>query len=217
MQDKTNNKEGTRLKTTDFAERIKTLRFSLGKSQKEFAEFIGIPQPSMSAYENGKNNPTLEVLINIADKCNVSLDWLCGRQTEFALTDLSDVANFFYGLVETNEIGCDIVVHDHIENGLDIEEEGETDDRYRWWTRLTFYGNDNRFPYNADICNMIKKINENIGDLESYSIPQESYNTTKEKTINYYSLPLTKKEFPELSREERLRKHIEYLKFKNLY
>lgn len=200
------------MKTTDFAERIKTLRFSLGKSQKEFAEFIGIPQPSMSAYENGKNNPTLEVLINIADKCNVSLDWLCGRQTEFALTDLSDVANFFYGLVEANEIGCEIAVHDHIENGLDIEEEGETDDRYRWWTRLTFYGNDKRFAYNADVCNMIKKINENIGDLESYSIPHDSYNTAKEKTINYYSLPLTKKEFPELSREERLRRHIEYLK-----
>ena len=103
-------------------------------------------------------------------------------------------------------------MHDHIENGLDIEEEGETDDRYRWWTRLTFYGNDKRFSYNADVCNMIKKINENIGDLESYSIPPESYNTAKEKTINYYSLPLTKKEFPELSREERLRKHIEYLK-----
>ena len=212
MQDKTNNKEGTRLKTTDFAERIKTLRFSLGKSQKEFAEFIGIPQPSMSAYENGKNNPTLEVLINIADKCNVSLDWLCGRQTEFALTDLSDVTNFFYGLVETNEIGCDIVVHDHIENGLDIEEEGETDDRYRWWTRLTFYGNDSRFSYNGSVCEIIKKVKDNIGDLESYSIPHDSYNTTKEKTINRYSLPLTKKEFPELSREERLRKHIDFLK-----
>ena len=187
MHDRTNNKEETHLKTTDFAERIKTLRFSLGKSQKEFAEFIGIPQPSMSAYENGKNNPTLEVLINIADKCNVSLDWLCGRQTEFALTDLSDVANFFYGLVETNEIGCEIAVHDHIENGLDIEEEGETDDRYRWWTRLTFYGNDSRFSYNGSVCEIIKKIKDNIGDLESYSIPQESYHTTKEKTINRYS------------------------------
>lgn len=62
------------MKSTIFGERIKTLRISLGKSQKEFAEFIGIPQPSMSAYENGKNNPTIEVLVNIADKCNVSID-----------------------------------------------------------------------------------------------------------------------------------------------
>lgn len=116
------------MKSSDFGERIKKLRLSLGKSQKEF---IGIPQLSMSAYENGKNNPTIEVLINIADKCNVSVDWLCGRQTRTALSDLSDMADFLYKLVETNEIGCEIVVHGHIENGLDIEEEGETDDRYR--------------------------------------------------------------------------------------
>lgn len=200
------------MKSTGFGERIKTLRLSLGKSQKEFAEFIGIPQPSMSAYENGKNNPTTEVLINIADKCNVSIDWLCGRQSGAALSDLSDMAEFLYKLVETNEIGCEIVVHDHIENGLDIEEEGETDDRYRWWTRLTFYGNDRNFKYNGDVCQLIRKVHENISVLESYTLSNESYKSEKEKTIDYYSLPLTKKEFPVLSREERIKKHIEYLK-----
>ena len=46
------------------------------KIQKEFVEFLGIPQHSMLAYENTKNNPTIDVLINIADKCNVSLDWI---------------------------------------------------------------------------------------------------------------------------------------------
>lgn len=54
------------------SERLKYLR-SINK-KKEFAEFLGIPQPSMSAYENGKNNPTINVLIDIADKCKVSLD-----------------------------------------------------------------------------------------------------------------------------------------------
>ena len=49
------------------------------KKQKDFTEFLGIPQPSMSAYENRKNNPTIDVLIDIADKCKVSLDWLAGR------------------------------------------------------------------------------------------------------------------------------------------
>lgn len=55
------------------SERLKYLR-SINKKQKEFAEFLGVPQPSMSAYENGKNNPTIDVLIDIADKCKVSLD-----------------------------------------------------------------------------------------------------------------------------------------------
>ena len=39
------------------SERLKYLRSINKKTQKEFAEFLGIPQPSMSAYENGKNNP----------------------------------------------------------------------------------------------------------------------------------------------------------------
>lgn len=58
---------------------MKYLRSINKKTQKEFAEFLGIPQPSMSAYENGKNNTTIDVLIDIADKCNVPLDWLAKR------------------------------------------------------------------------------------------------------------------------------------------
>jgi len=204
--------EAVFLKPTVFGERIKTLRISLGKSQKEFAEFIGIPQPSMSAYENGKNNPTIEVLVNIADKCNVSVDWLCGRQADVSLSDLSDVASFLYNLMETNEIGCEIAVHDRIENGLDMEKEGETDDRKRWWARLTFYGNDRRFKYNGDLCQIISKMNENISDLESYAVSKENYEREKETEINDYSLPLTKKQYHSLSRDKRLQKHIEYLK-----
>ena len=120
---KTNIYGGYVMKASDFGERIKTLRLSLGQSQKEFAKFIGIPQPSMSAYENGKNNPTIDVLINIADKCNVSVDWLCGRQNDITLSTMSSVANFLYNLMEINEIGCNITVHDHIENSSGMEKE----------------------------------------------------------------------------------------------
>ena len=45
--------------------RIQILRKQMGYSQKSFAEFLNIPQPSISAYENGKNSPTIDVLINI--------------------------------------------------------------------------------------------------------------------------------------------------------
>lgn len=60
------------------SERLKYL-CSIDKKTKEFAEFLGIPQPSMSTYENGKDNPTIDVLFDIADKCKVSLDRLAGR------------------------------------------------------------------------------------------------------------------------------------------
>lgn len=47
-------------------------------SQKDFEDFLSIPQPSLSAYENNRNLPTIDVLINIAKKCYILLDWLCG-------------------------------------------------------------------------------------------------------------------------------------------
>lgn len=51
-------------------------------SQKEFAKFLDIPQSSLSSHENDKSTPTLEVIIFIAEQCNVSLDWLCGIKTK---------------------------------------------------------------------------------------------------------------------------------------
>ncbi len=54
----------------------------------------------MSAYENGKNNPTIDVLIEIDDKCDVSLDWLTGRSDyTFSLSSTRDFVLFMYELV----------------------------------------------------------------------------------------------------------------------
>lgn len=79
------------------SERLKYLRSINKKLQKEFAEFLGIPQPSISVYENGKNNPTIDVLIDIADKCRVSLDWLAGRSDYiFGLSSMREFILFMY-------------------------------------------------------------------------------------------------------------------------
>lgn len=64
-------------------ERLKYIRNSkLKMTQKEFAEFIGIPQSSLSSYETNKTIPTTEIIILIAEKSNISLDWLCGLKTK---------------------------------------------------------------------------------------------------------------------------------------
>lgn len=83
------------------SEQLKYLRSINKKTQKEFAEFLGIPQPSVSAYENGKNNPTIDINIEIADKCNVSLDWLAGKGSDytFGLSSMRDFVLFMYELV----------------------------------------------------------------------------------------------------------------------
>lgn len=58
--------------------RIKELRASMKKTQREFAKFVGCTAATLSAYENGSKSPSLEIVKNVAEKCGVSIDWLCG-------------------------------------------------------------------------------------------------------------------------------------------
>ena len=186
---------------------MKYLRSINKKTQKEFAEFLGIPQPSMSAYENGKNNTTIDVLIDIADKCNVPLDWLAKRSDyTFSLSNMSDFVLFMYEPAMKKEIGFEITVEDKFPNN-DIET-----DENKWNVRLVFYGNDKEHAFNADVCNILKEFSDNLFDLESYYITKEQFDSIKNKFVEYCSLPLTQKEFEELSSDEILKKRIEYLK-----
>ena len=172
------------------SERLKYLRSINKKTQKEFADFLRIPQPSMSAYENGKNNPTIDVLIDIADKCKVSLDWLAGRSDyTFGLSSMRDFVLFMYELAMKKEIGFEIIVEDKFPNN-DIETEEN-----KWNAKLVFYGNDKEHPFNADVCNILKELSDNLFDSESYSITKEQFDSMKNKSVEYYFLPLTQKEF----------------------
>lgn len=60
------------------AVRIKELRTSMKMTQKEFSAFVGCTAATLSAYENGSKSPSLEIIKGVAEKCHVSIDWLCG-------------------------------------------------------------------------------------------------------------------------------------------
>ena len=64
---------------TLIAERLKLLRKEKKLTQTELGEKVGIKQSSYSDWETGKNEPSLEKLIVLADFFEVSLDWLVGR------------------------------------------------------------------------------------------------------------------------------------------
>ena len=68
----------------------------------------------------------------------------------------------------------------------------------------------------STIVQVVKELSDNLFDLESYSITKEQFDSMKNKSVEYYSPPLTQKEFEELSRDEVLKKRIEYLKENNL-
>lgn len=65
--------------SNNVAKRLKILR-NIGKfSQKEFADYLGVSTRSYERWEQGVNVPDLNNLIKIADKIDISLDFLVGR------------------------------------------------------------------------------------------------------------------------------------------
>ena len=59
-----------------FGSRLKEIRKARGLKQKDFAERVGILQPSISLYENGKIIPDV-----------ATLEWLC-QALDVSATDL---------------------------------------------------------------------------------------------------------------------------------
>lgn len=51
----------------DYAEILANFRKSSGKSQKDFAELLGLPQTTWAGYELGKTEPKLSTLILLAE------------------------------------------------------------------------------------------------------------------------------------------------------
>ncbi len=62
-----------------FSERLKELRKSKKINQTILANAVNLNIKQIQRYEGGSNEPTLSVLIALADYFDVSLDYLVGR------------------------------------------------------------------------------------------------------------------------------------------
>ncbi len=65
-----------------FSKRLKELRNQKGIYQKELAGILGVSRPTITQYEQGKRNPDTDMLNNIADYFEVSVDYLLGRTNQ---------------------------------------------------------------------------------------------------------------------------------------
>lgn len=63
----------------NFSTRLKELRKSKKVNQVEAGQVAGITSKQIRRYESGDSEPTLSVLIALADFFDVSLDYLVGR------------------------------------------------------------------------------------------------------------------------------------------
>jgi transcriptional regulator with XRE-family HTH domain len=67
---------------TEFGQRIKNIRKTLGLNQKDFASPLNISSTFLSEIENGKYKPGFDFFKNILDHFNVNLHYLLTGQGE---------------------------------------------------------------------------------------------------------------------------------------
>lgn len=58
--------------------RLKELRLSAKKTQKELATFLGVDRTTYTKYETGASEPTFETLSRLATYYQVSIEYLMG-------------------------------------------------------------------------------------------------------------------------------------------
>lgn len=64
------------------AERLTSLRHSMGITQAKLAEIFESKQAYINRYEHDETQPSIAVLCQYADFFDVSLDYICGRTDE---------------------------------------------------------------------------------------------------------------------------------------
>lgn len=76
---------------TIIAERIKQKRKELKMTQRGLAKAARATPTVISAYEKAQKKPSIGTMIKIAEALNVSIDWLCGKETVKEIKTLEDV------------------------------------------------------------------------------------------------------------------------------
>lgn len=66
----------------DLSQRITAIRKELKLSQEKFGELVGMSQRSVAAWESGDRLPSYPVLSDLADKLDVTVDYLLGRSDD---------------------------------------------------------------------------------------------------------------------------------------
>lgn len=62
-----------------FKDRLRMLRESMNLNKKELSKKVGVAPSTISMYESGERNPSIENLEILADFFNVDIDYLLGK------------------------------------------------------------------------------------------------------------------------------------------
>ena len=140
------------MQESSISEKIKELRTDLKMNQKNFSAAIGIRQSTLSSYENGVVTPSNDVLLTIAQKFHVSLDWLFGlSENKVQISTLSDIIWVLLQMNESNELRYELDINNKFPGDIETETQ-------KWYAGLRFYGNDPEHSLNADMCNFLAQV-----------------------------------------------------------
>lgn len=97
------------------SENLLALRKKAGKTQQEVAAKVGMTAAALSAYETGKKQPKLDYAVRLARYYGVTLDRLCGNESENS-EEITAGEKFLYYLTklceEDESIPIEIEVHE---------------------------------------------------------------------------------------------------------
>lgn len=94
-----------------FAKRLHDLRTEHRITQRELAKALGVTDMTISRYESGSVEPSIEIIYRICDYFNIGLNRLLG-ETEFQSKDVPQFAtwDFFSGALLPNETASEAFV-----------------------------------------------------------------------------------------------------------
>lgn len=87
-----------------FGDRLKQLRLNRNMTQSQLGKEIGVLGRVVGYYESGDRFPNEDVLKNIANYFDVSVDYLLGMDIDFNLTIYDDLENILNRLSSDEEV-----------------------------------------------------------------------------------------------------------------
>ncbi len=163
-----------------FAARIKELRSDMKKTQLQFSQLIGITTATLSGYENDFKKPSISVLTDIAEKCNVSTDWLCGlsdkRNNNDEIITYADAIRLVKKLCDADFFFGEWKISYHISEIDDLSRGG--------YDYASIYCSD------AKIIEFFKDWIQMKELCDKGTIPQHLYNLWIEDKLKEYDIPI---------------------------
>ena len=101
--------------------KIKEARILANISQRELAERIGVSPATLSGYESGKHDPRSDLLMEIAEICDCSVDFLLGREVPKTKTPAPEESEAG-DKVSMEELTAFLTKAGYIEDGGDLSD-----------------------------------------------------------------------------------------------